>query len=148
MTEKSIERRTCLRFEIPGSTLSYRIDSLLPTGQGKYTEEFCPILDISRGGLRFLSQKHFKINQKIQLKISVPGERIPLSLRGKVRWASANPGKSYKYQIGVQFTPYGEKKGQNYPGTLVKIISLEQKFSPPAEAEGVKTTTGDFEIDG
>lgn len=147
MSEKSIERRTCLRFEIPGSTISYKLDSLLPSGQGKFSEEFCPILDLSRGGLRFLSQRHFKINQKIHMQVSVPGERVPLILRGRVRWASANPGKSYKYQIGVQFTPYGEKKGQNYPGTLVKVIALEQKFSQPADFDN-KEGSSDFEIDG
>lgn len=148
MPEKSIERRTCLRFEIPGATISYKLDSLLTTGQGKYGEEFCPVLDISRGGLRFLCQKNFKLNQKIHMKISVPGERIPLTLKGRVRWSAANPGKSFNYQVGVQFSPYGEKKGQNYPGTLVKVIALEQKFSLPQDPDTPTTETVDFEVDG
>lgn len=148
MSENSIERRTCLRFEIPGATISYKLDSLLPSSQGKYGEEFCPVLDISRGGLRFLSQKNFKLNQRLHLKISVPGERIPLTLKGRVRWAATNPGKSFKYQIGVQFSPYGEKKGQNYPGTLVKVIALEQKFSLPDDLDKASSETGDFEVDG
>lgn len=82
------------------------------------------------------------------MKISMPGERIPLTLKGEIKWAAPNPGQSYRHQIGVQFNPYGEKKGQNYPGNLVKIIALEQKFSPTDEGDQKKTSTSDFEIDG
>jgi len=145
MEYAGIERRTCIRFEIPGATLSYKKDkALLP--ETKYGEEFCPILDISRGGLRFLTQENLKINSNTTLKISLPGERVPLVMKGQVRWAAINAGKSYKYQIGVQFNPYGEKKGQNYPGTLVKIIALEQKFAP-LEKTDTESDKSDFEID-
>lgn len=147
MSENNIERRTCLRFEIPGATISYKFDKFIPSGSNNFTEEFCPILDISRGGLRFLSQKSYKINTKLLVKISVPGEQVPLQLKGRVRWAAANSGRSYKYQIGIQFNPYGEKKGQNYPGTLVKIIALEQKFCSNEENSGSKSSAG-FEVDG
>ena len=140
-----IERRTCIRFEIPGATLSYKKDkALLP--ETKYGEEFCPILDISRGGLRYLTQENLKINMNVTLKISLPGERVPLVMKGQVRWVAINAGKSYKYQLGVQFNPYGEKKGQNYPGALVKIIALEQKFAP-REKSNAESDKGDFEID-
>ena len=148
MPNKSIERRTCFRFEIPGATTSYKLDKFLSSPHRKYGEEFCPILDISRGGIRFVSQKTFKMNTKIDMKISVPGERVPIKLKGRVRWSAANPGKSYKYQIGIQFNPYGEKKGQNYPGSLVKIIALEQKFIPDDKSTIKSSGTGDFEIDG
>lgn len=145
MEYTGIERRTCIRFEIPGATLSYKKDkALLP--ETKYGEEFCPILDISRGGLRFLTQENLKINSNVTLKISLPGERVPLVMKGQVRWSAINAGKSYKYQIGVQFNPYGEKKGQNYPGALVKIIALEQKFAP-MEKSDMDSDKGDFEID-
>lgn len=150
MSENTIERRTCLRFEIPGATVNYKLDRLLPSTGEKYDEEFCPLLDISRGGLRFLSQKSLKINTKLITNISVPGEQVPLQLKGRIRWAAANPGRSYNYQIGIQFNPYGEKKGQNYPGTLVKIIALEQKFCPTDETpeDPSSSSSSGFEIDG
>lgn len=125
--DKGIERRSCQRFKIPGATVDYKREKIFPPSSG-FIEEFCPVLDISRGGVRFLTQKPIKQNSHLSLKISVPGERIPLVLTGEVRWSTFNPGKSYKYQVGVQFSAYGEKKGQNYPGNLVKIIALEQKF--------------------
>lgn len=132
MPEKELERRLCQRFKIPGSTISYKIDRFL-LAKREFEEEFCPVLDLSRGGVRFLTQKLLKFKSKISLQISIPGERIPLNLVGLVRWVSYNPGKSYKYQVGVQFNAYGEKKDQNYPGALVKIIALEQKFIEPGE---------------
>ncbi|MBD3415405.1 MAG: PilZ domain-containing protein [Candidatus Aminicenantes bacterium] len=148
MKKKGIERRTCIRFEIPGATVSYKVFKLSPKLKRSYGEEFCPVMDLSRGGLRFVCQSKLSINTKIKMKVSVPGERIPLELIGKVRWSAANPGKSYKYQTGVQFNPYGEKKKQNYPGNLVKIIALEQKFSDEEGESADSDQGGDFEIDG
>ncbi|HHF52406.1 MAG: PilZ domain-containing protein [Candidatus Aminicenantes bacterium] len=147
MEKKGIERRACIRFEIPGATVNYKVFRFSPKLKRTYDEEFCPILDISRGGLRFLCQNKLDINAKIKMKVSVPGERIPLEILGKVRWSAANPGKSYKYQTGVQFNPYGEKKKQNYPGSLVKIIALEQKFAQEEDSEDSRRG-GDFEVDG
>ncbi|MFW6159663.1 MAG: PilZ domain-containing protein [Acidobacteriota bacterium] len=134
MEYKGLERRACIRFEIPGAAVSYKKKGFLLSSKS-YGEEFCPVLDISRGGLRFLALKPLKINTPVTMKISIPGERIPLLLKGKVRWSGPHVGKNYKYQIGVQFNPYGQKKDQNYPGNLVKIIALEQKFSPEEKQE-------------
>lgn len=139
-----MDGRSCLRFEIPGATVSYKKKALFSLKE-KYDEEFCPVLDISRGGLRFLTQKTLKINSRVSLEIALPGEKIPLTQKGCVRWASFHVGKSYKYQIGVQFDPYGEKKRRNYPGNLTKIIALEQKFSPPEKPAEKKTEKFDIE---
>lgn len=147
MEYSGIERRTCIRFEIPGATLSYKQKKPLLT-KATYGEEFCPIIDLSRGGLRFLSQEELKIGNPVILKISIPGERIPLELNGHIKWAAPHVGMSYKYQIGVQFNPYGEKKEQNYPGSLVKIIALEQKFAPPDQEGLSKSPKEEFETDG
>jgi Tfp pilus assembly protein PilZ len=147
MDYSGIERRTCIRFEIPGATLAYKQKKPL-LSKASYGEEFCPIIDLSRGGLRFLSQEQLKTGNPVILKISIPGERIPLELHGLIRWVAPNVGKSYKYQIGIQFNPYGEKKGQNYPGALVKIIALEQKFAPPDQEELSKSPKEEFETDG
>lgn len=135
MGNKGIERRLCQRFKIPGATVSLRRERLLFPPK-TVDEEFCPVLDISRGGVRFLTQKALKFKTRVFLQVSIPGERIPLNLRGRVRWSSYNAGKSYRYQVGVQFNAYGERKTQNYPGALVKIIALEQKFIEPADMDG------------
>lgn len=143
MADKDTERRACQRFKIPGATINYEKESFLSFLKKKGAgEEFCPVLDISRGGVRFLTQKPFKQKTRVSLKISIPGERLPLTLQGGVRWTSFNPGKSYRYQVGVQFYPYGEKKGQNYPGNLVKIIAVEQKFIDQTDLDEGVTKPG------
>ena len=132
MTDNGMERRRCVRFPIPGATLSYRL--IKPEIESQdYGEEFCPVADLSRGGIRFLCQDSIALDSHIHLKIAIPGEQIPLTLLGEVKWIGTSAGKRYAYQIGVQFFPYGEKEGHNYPGALVKIIALEQKFTPPDE---------------
>jgi hypothetical protein len=127
MGVKEVERRLCQRFKIPGATVSYRIARLFAAKAGT-DEEFCPVLDLSRGGIRFLTQKPLKFKSKVTIQLSVPGERVPIDLKGRVRWSTFNAGKSYKYQAGVQLNPYGLEKDQNVPQTLTRIVALETRF--------------------
>ena len=132
MEEKEIEKRTCIRFQIPGATISYQFK--------EHIEEFSPLIDISRGGLKFIGKKPPEMNTEVTLNISIPGERIPLTMKGKVQWISYVEDKD-QYFIGVEFNPYGEEQGENYPGNMVKIIALEQKYAIKG-----KTETGKFKI--
>lgn len=135
MGEKGMERRLCQRFKIAGATISYRKTGLF-SAKARIDEEFCPVLDLSRGGVRFLTQKPLKFKSKVDLQLSIPGERAPLDLKGRVRWSTFNAGQSYKFQAGVQFNPYGLEKDQNPPQTLTKIVGLEQKFAEPEAPAG------------
>lgn len=128
MKDKNIEQRSCFRFRIPGATVSYRTIRLLRKQQ-KFQEEFCPVLDISRGGIHFLTQNLLKFRSKVEVAVFVPGEVTPFYLKGKIIWCTFNPGKSYKYQVGLQFNPYGEEKNQNPPSVLLRLASLEEKFT-------------------
>jgi hypothetical protein len=121
------EKRISQRFKIPGATVSYRKKRWL-FKKKSLDEEFCPLQDLSRGGLRFACRRRLKSGTRLYLRLSIPGERAPLLLLGQVRWSSTSNNETFPYQTGIQFNIYGKKKGQNYPGNLVKIISLEQKF--------------------
>ncbi len=127
MEYKGIDRRAYKRIKIKGATVSYK-EGRFFFSKKQYVEEFYPVVEISRGGIRFLGKKLFTIASKISLKISIPEEPSPLILRGRVRWTSLNPAMSYKYQIGIQFDPFEWKKGCNHPEVLEKIMRLEQKF--------------------
>jgi Tfp pilus assembly protein PilZ len=133
MEDKGAEKRECKRFVIPGATISYE--------HKEGTEEFSQVIDMSRAGIKFQGDNSLDLNSELTLKISIPGEAIPLTLIGQVRWITFDKEKK-KYLIGIQFNPYGEKSGQNYPGNMVKIIALEQKFSTLQEFESDK-----YEID-
>ena len=127
MEYKGKDRRAHKRISIPGATLTYKEGKFFFSKE-IYVEEFLPVVEISRGGIRILCQKLFTTAQKISLKVSIPEEESPLLLVGRVRWTSSAATMSYKYQIGIQFSPYGKRKGQNDPYILKRIISLEKKF--------------------
>jgi len=121
------EKRLSQRFNIPGASVSYRLRRII-FKKKDFDEEFCPLHDLSRGGMRFACRRKLKPGTKLHLQLSIPGERAPLFLLGKVRWVSGNTNEAFPFQVGIKFNTYGNKKGQNYPGCLVKIISLEYKF--------------------
>jgi Tfp pilus assembly protein PilZ len=127
MIFKGKEKRTCSRFEIPGATLSYKKTGFFSTSPN-YEDEYCPILDLSLGGLRFLTQKNLKVNTKLSMKVTYQEDGSSFYMSGKIKWIISNPGFSYKYQVGIQFNPYGEKEGLNSPEEFTKIKSLEWKY--------------------
>lgn len=127
MVFKGKERRDCHRFKIPGATLSYKKSGFF-SASPEYEDEYCPILDLSLGGLKFLTQKNLKVNTKLNIKISYHEKDGSFYLAGKVKWTISNPGFSYKYQVGIQFNPYGDKEGLNSPKEYAKIKRLEWKY--------------------
>lgn len=127
MVIKAKEKRDCFRFEIPGATLSYKKSGLLFSSP-EYDDEYCPILDLSLGGIRFLTQKNLKVNTRIIMKVSYHENDGSFHLSGKVKWIMPNPGFSYRFQVGVQFNPYGDKEGLNSPEEFAKIKTLEGKY--------------------
>jgi hypothetical protein len=128
MSEEGLEKRTCARFRIPGATVAYKRERSLFKRRSEYGGEFLPMLDVSRGGVRFLTTEDIPLDTRLHLSIQVPGDPAPLKMDGWVRWSAPNIGQSFKHQIGVQFVAYGDKKGMNYPGALVKVIAYEQKY--------------------
>ena len=119
---EGIEKRQSRRFRIPGATARYKIK--------ENSEELCSVIDISRVGLKLLGKNPIEIDSELIMDISIPGERLPLTFWGQVQWSSFDE-KRNKYVIGIGFNPYGEQRGQNYPGYLEKIFALEQNFLKP-----------------
>lgn len=124
MKYEGIEKRQSRRFSIPGTKARYKIK--------EESEELCTVIDISRVGLKLLGKNPIEIDSELILDISIPGERFPLTFWGQVHWSSFDE-KRNKHVIGIGFNPYGEQRGQNYPGYLEKIFSLEQNFLKPSQ---------------
>lgn len=123
-----VERKRFKRLKIPKARVNIMQKQFL-FYRKKYSEEFCPVVDLSRGGIRFLCRKLLSSNiKKISLQIYIPGERSYLNLKGRIRWISLNPMVNFKYQVGVQFNPFGEKRDNNRPEKLKRIIELEKKL--------------------
>ncbi|MFQ6069956.1 MAG: PilZ domain-containing protein [Candidatus Aminicenantales bacterium] len=129
MAYKGVEIRSCRRFHVLGATVNYALKKR-PFLKRKFHEEECPVLDISRGGIRFVCDNLLKINRKIFIELHFSDESEPLPLKGSVVWLSVYPGKSYRYQTGIQFAPFGERKGLNSAYALKKIVELEKRILP------------------
>lgn len=122
-----IEKRECERFEIPGATLVYNARKGIFKKSEFGSDEF-PVYDVSYGGVRFLSQEKLKIKSGIAVKLFTPEDDEPLVFEGKIVRVFHHPGQSYKYQIGVQFLPYRQKKGFNPPENLARLKAFEKKY--------------------
>lgn len=127
MADKNLEKRLCVRFKIPGAEIKYKKESSF-FKKSDFGEEPLPLIDISRGGIRFFAHEIPKFDSRITILMFLPEESEPLVIEGMVRWYSPNPDARYKYQVGVQFLPYGVGKDENSPDALKKIIELEDKF--------------------
>ena len=108
------ERRETPRFELPGATLDYERPKLF-TATDPLSEKACPVLDVSLGGVRFLTNKRLDAGMQLNVRISVPARSEVAELRGQVRWAFLNRGV-YRHRIGVQFAPFGDEPGCNPDG--------------------------------
>jgi hypothetical protein len=121
------EKRLCPRFGIPGAAVSYgklkafgrRTDPL---------ESSCLVVDLSRGGIRFLTREALSLGAKVFLELAHSGNKAPVPFTGTVRWVAEYPGEKFHYTVGVQFHPYGDSKKYNPAGNLDEIIDLEHKY--------------------
>lgn len=113
------------RFEIPGATLQYERPRLF-TGTEALVEKDCPVIDMSRGGARFLTNTQLSTGMQLNLRISIPDDPIVAVLRGQVRWSFLNRGE-YRHRVGVQFAPFGSEAGCNTPATLTIIEGWEAR---------------------
>ena len=128
-----IEKRMCPRFSVPGAAVSYgKLKAF-----GRRTEPLelsCMVVDLSRGGIRFLTRESPSLGAKLFLELSLPGNNDPVPFTGTVRWMGEYPGEKFHYSVGVQFHPYGDGKKFNPAENLDRIIDLEDKYMA-AEAD-------------
>jgi Tfp pilus assembly protein PilZ len=113
MKREEAEKRTSFRHPVKGATLQYK------TGRP------CLVVNISRGGISFLSQEPLQPNSSITMRITFPEGMSPMTLKGQVCWCLPGLGRSDEYQVGVQFLAFNKKRGSNPPRLLEKLIKLE-----------------------
>lgn len=82
----------------------YRVetDITLPDKQKEKTET----LDISQGGICFLTAQPLKTDNCVEIRLKLPQARQPLLMKGRVAWIrrlDEIPGQIDKYKVGVEF---------------------------------------------
>jgi len=65
-----LKKRKCKRFLIPGTTLYYGKKASGFFRQ-KYSEDFYPVINLSRGGAKFLCNERLRAGSAIMVKLNI-----------------------------------------------------------------------------
>jgi len=121
-----MKKRSCKRFSIPGTIIYYKSKPRF-FGRGKYTNDYYPVINMSRGGANFLCDQRLTIGSQLIVKVNTPEIKTNLEIIANVKWISKNREKSYRYQTGIAFNSYGDGKNNNPKEVLSFLESLENK---------------------
>lgn len=121
-----MKKRSCDRFSIPGTTLHYKHKSSFFKNH-PYSNDYFPVINMSKGGAKFLCNERLQAGKSIVIKFNIPGTDHPAEILAHVRWISKNPEQSYRYQTGIAFHSYGSGKNENSMEILALFESLSQK---------------------
>lgn len=124
-----MKKRICDRFSIPGTTLYYKHKPSF-FKKSQYSDDYFPVINMSKGGAKFLCNERLKAGKSITIKIEVPGKNQQVEILADVRWITKNPEQSYHYQTGIAFNSYGSKKNENSMEILTFFESLEKTNLP------------------
>jgi len=119
-----IERRRCKRFDIPGAEGRYKKTGLLSLF--KDFSKAYRVLNISKGGLALACEEKFRLNDEVIIQLVVPNE-TPLNLRVRVRWQGRPVGRMDRI-VGVEFMPFGSRRGWNSLEALDVLTRLEARY--------------------
>ena len=102
-------------------------------GTSDYPEEYFPVLNLSRGGAKFVCHSRLKVGMEMQALFDIPSLAGPLEILCTVRWVARNREESYYYQAGVSFKAYGPRKSENPPEVLDTLKKIENEVVAGAE---------------
>jgi Tfp pilus assembly protein PilZ len=102
-----MERRRAKRYSAKRCKLSCAKASLLSFLR-RTEEQAFPVINISEGGLQFLSRSDMPQGVMLALTVEVPGEEQPLRMKGRVAWAKKVPNRP-AFRIGIEFTKIAER---------------------------------------
>lgn len=90
----------------------------------KAQADIFPLVNISEGGIQFLSHKAMARDDRVDLAISIPGEAELLRVGGRVAWVEKMEGRDF-YRIGAAFVGMTEED----KGRLLSMVK-ERRLVP------------------
>lgn len=100
---KDGERRRHNRFEIDGAQATlYREGLLTVIGVGR-SNRARAALDLSEGGVRFLTHERLSVGSKVRILIQMEKYQDAIAASGEVKWCYQSAKKSEDFYAGVQF---------------------------------------------
>jgi Tfp pilus assembly protein PilZ len=132
-TKKSGERRRHNRFEIDGCQATlYREGMLTVFGVGK-SNRARAALDLSEGGVRFLTHERLPVGTKVRIIIEMEKYKDQIDTSGEVRWCYQSAKNAEDFYAGVQFEDLD-------PVQKRKIAQMRDWFTSP-QYRAVRETT-------
>jgi hypothetical protein len=120
--------RRCGRFVVPGATISCEMAGLSQRRKALSSGERSPVVDLSKAGISFLTDSPPKLN-RVSVLFSYSEVKEAMRLEGTVIYiVPRGAGLSYRYRVGVEFSPFSGKKGQNSLESLGRLDKLEKTF--------------------
>ncbi len=117
------DRRRYPRFQVPGATVSYELHGF----PHQPFDEICPVLNLSKGGLGFQTNRQLKPGHKLTLILT--SKAAPIHLLAQVAYCNPHPVMGHPYHVGVAFVPFGVGTGLNSPEALAALDQLEKKYA-------------------
>ncbi len=114
-------------FEIESATAQIKTQGLKGALFG-FPKTRYRILNISKGGMAFESEKPFKKGEKLAMMLFLPGADEPIELTGVVRWQKNVLSQYVLITVGVQFDSFGDDPGANSPEAYEVLHDLEERF--------------------
>jgi hypothetical protein len=119
--------RKAVRFNIPGATVEVAGVASAHAVPNQSAER-CPVLDLSRGGLAFLTNAPLR-QSRISLALVYSDEEEPIALEGRIVYAVPRGAQlSYRFRVGVEFAPFSHHKGHNSLQALSRLEKLEALY--------------------
>lgn len=121
-----IEKRECRRFVVPESEVRFKRRGLAGLFKKAFSQA-SQVMNLSKGGLAFVSEQKIGKGTKILIRLMTEDE-MPLELYATVRWQGMWEGSTLRV-IGVEFMPFGSDRDQNSRGCLEALKRLEEIYA-------------------
>lgn len=123
-SHKPSERRKHSRFEVDSCQATLYPDGMLTVfGVGKNNRARAA-LDLSEGGVRFLTQERLPVGAKVRLIIEMEKYKDQIEASGEVRWCYQSAKNAGDFFAGVQFENLD-------PSQKRKIALMREWFTSP-----------------
>ena len=123
------DQRKFDRIQIPGAQVTYRKRNKF--GIFERSSRPMSLLDITKSGLCFMSDKKLQRGEAVCIDISIPGEK-ELRLYGNIKWIN-DDSHTNSCLIGAQFSAFGEGRAYNSLKSLDRLRMLHKKYGEAKE---------------
>ena len=118
------EKRKCHRFTIPGGKGKYKKAGFI--GLIKGFSDLCHVLNLSKGGVAFRTEKELRQGEKLIFQLLIP-EETPLIVHSFVRRQEHSAIGKLK-RVGITFLPFNNRKNGNSVKTLHVLRKLDEEY--------------------